>query len=61
MNVDSSRNLNGEIDFLFTKANKTLRITEAKIGLIDKGIPQATAQIMLCVFLMKKKEDFSKQ
>ncbi len=62
LNVDRSRNLNGEIDFLFTKKNKTLSIkapilciTEAKIGLIDKGIPQAAAQ-MYGVRLFNEKE-----
>ena len=62
LNVDKSRNLNGEIDFLFTKANETLGIqapilciTEAKIGLIDKGIPQAAAQ-MYGVRLFNEKE-----
>jgi hypothetical protein len=52
LNVDSSRNLNGEIDFLFTQTTNFLEIespilciTEAKIGLIDKGIPQAAAQM----------------
>jgi hypothetical protein len=52
LNVDSSRNLNGEIDFLFTQTSNFLEIespilciTEAKIGLIDKGIPQAAAQM----------------
>ena len=52
LNVDNSRNLNGEIDFLFTKTNNFLEIecpilciTQAKIGLINKGIPQAAAQM----------------
>jgi hypothetical protein len=62
LNVDKSRNLNGEIDFLFTKANQTLGIkspilciTEAKIGLIDRAIPQAAAQ-MYAVRLFNEKE-----
>lgn len=62
LNVDSSRNLNGEIDFLFTKTKNFLAIespilciTEAKIGLIDKGIPQAAAQ-MYAVRLFNEKE-----
>jgi len=61
-NVDSSRDLNGEIDFLFSKASESLGfeapilcITEAKIGLIDKGIPQAAAQ-MYGVRLFNEKE-----
>jgi hypothetical protein len=52
LNVDKSRDLNGEVDFLFTKISNSLEIhtpifciTEAKIGLIDKGIPQAAAQM----------------
>jgi hypothetical protein len=62
LNVDKSRNLNGEIYFLFTKANQTLGIkspilciTEAKIGLIDRAIPQAAAQ-MYAVRLFNEKE-----
>lgn len=52
LNVDKDRNLNGEVDFLLTKGVNSLEvqtpifcITEAKIGLIDKGIPQAAAQM----------------
>ena len=62
VNVDKTRNLNGEIDFLFTKGTDSLSIqapilciTEAKIGLIDKGIPQAAAQ-MYGVRLFNEKE-----
>jgi hypothetical protein len=62
LNVDSSRNLNGEIDFLFTQTTNFLEIespilciTEAKIGLIHKGIPQAAAQ-MYGVRLFNEKE-----
>jgi hypothetical protein len=62
LNVDSLRDLNGEIDFLFTRASQTLSIeapilciTEAKIGLIDRGIPQAAAQ-MYAVRLFNEKE-----
>ncbi len=62
LNVDRHRNLNGEIDFLFTKNTNHLSIkapilciTEAKIGLIDKGIPQAAAQ-MYAVRLFNEKE-----
>ncbi len=62
LNVDRNRNLNGEIDFLFTKNTNHLSIkspilciTEAKIGLIDKGIPQAAAQ-MYGVRLFNEKE-----
>jgi hypothetical protein len=62
VNVDKSLDLNGEIDFLFTKVKDSLGIqapilciTEAKIGLIDKGIPQAAAQ-MYAVRLFNEKE-----
>ncbi len=62
VNVDSTRDLNGEIDFLFTKSTDLssiqapiLCITEAKIGLIDRGIPQAAAQ-MYGVRLFNEKE-----
>lgn len=62
LNVDKSRNLNGEVDFLFTKSanyltieSPILCITEAKIGLIDKGIPQAAAQ-MYAVHLFNERE-----
>lgn len=62
LNVDKSRNLNGEIDFLFTQTTNFLEIespilciTEAKIGLINKGIPQAAAQ-MYGVRLFNEKE-----
>jgi hypothetical protein len=62
VNVDATLDLNGEIDFLFTKSINTLSIqapilciTEAKIGLIDKGIPQAAAQ-MYAVRLFNEKE-----
>jgi hypothetical protein len=62
LNVDKRRNLNGEIDFLFAKTanyltieSPILCITEAKIGLIDKGIPQAAAQ-MFAVRLFNEKE-----
>jgi hypothetical protein len=52
LNVDREKDLNGEVDFLFTKISNSLEIntpilciTEAKIGLIDRGIPQAAAQM----------------
>ncbi len=52
LNVDRKRNLNGEIDFFFAKTTHALAkkapilcIVEAKIGLIDTGIPQAAAQL----------------
>lgn len=62
LNVDSTRNLNGEVDFLFTRTSNFLEvespilcITEAKIGLINTGIPQAAAQ-MYAVRLFNEKE-----
>ena len=62
LNVDASKDLNGEIDFLFSRASESLGfdapilcITEAKIGLIDRGIPQAAAQ-MYGVRLFNEKE-----
>jgi hypothetical protein len=62
LNVDASKDLNGEIDFLFSRASESLGfdapilcITEAKIGLIDRGIPQAAAQ-MYAVRLFNEKE-----
>jgi hypothetical protein len=52
LNVDRSRNLNGEVDFFFAKTTHSFAkkapiicIVEAKIGLIDSGIPQAAAQM----------------
>ncbi len=61
LNVDKHKNLNGEVDFLFAKTSNYLTvespilcITEAKIGLIDKGIPQAAAQ-MYAVQLFNEK------
>ncbi len=52
LNVDRLKNLNGEVDFLFTKTANHLEVqtpifcvVEAKIGFIDKGIPQAAAQM----------------
>ncbi len=52
LNVDKTRNLNGEIDFFFAKITHSfskkapiLCIVEAKIGLIDTGISQAAAQM----------------
>ncbi len=52
LNVDNKKKLNGEISFLLCNSSNFLEIespilciTEAKIGLIDKGIPQAAAQM----------------
>ena len=53
INGDKSVGLNGEIDFIITRITDTiepqapiLSITEAKIGRIDKAIPQAAAQML---------------
>ena len=53
INADKSIGLNGEIDFIITRATDTiepqapiLSITEAKIGKVDKAIPQAAAQML---------------
>ncbi len=51
--ADRSIGLNGEIDFLFVKkpystepSAPIIAVTEAKIGRIDKAIPQAAAQMI---------------
>jgi hypothetical protein len=51
--ADASKGLNGEIDFIITKEQNSigpqapiLCVTEAKIGRLDKAIPQATAQML---------------
>ncbi len=53
INADRSAGLNGEIDFIITRATDTiapqapiLSVTEAKIGKIEKAIPQAAAQML---------------
>jgi hypothetical protein len=53
INADKSVGLNGEIDFIITRSTDTiepqapiLSITEAKIGKIDKAVPQATSQML---------------
>ena len=62
LNVDNKKKLNGEVSFLFCNSSNFLEIespilciTEAKIGLINKGIPQAAAQ-MYGVRLFNEKE-----
>jgi hypothetical protein len=52
LNVDTKKGLNGEIDFIFSKSPKSYSIqapvfciTEAKIGRLDKALPQAIAQM----------------
>jgi hypothetical protein len=53
INANKSAGLNGEIDFIITRSTDTiepqapiLAVTEAKIGKIDKAIPQATSQML---------------
>ncbi len=53
INADRSIGLNGEIDFIITRATDTiepqapiLSVTEAKIGKIEKAIPQAASQML---------------
>jgi hypothetical protein len=51
--ADASKGLNGEIDFIITKEKNSIEpqapiicVTEAKIGRLDKAIPQAAAQML---------------
>lgn len=51
--ADASQGLNGEIDFIITKEKNSIEpqapiicVTEAKIGRLDKAIPQAAAQML---------------
>jgi hypothetical protein len=53
INGDKNAGLNGEIDFIITRRTDTiepqapiLSVTEAKIGRVDKAIPQAAAQML---------------
>ena len=53
INADRNIGLNGEIDFIITRATDTiepqapiLSVTEAKIGKIEKAIPQAASQML---------------
>ena len=53
INADMKQGLNGEIDFLFTRKPNApdpqapiVSVTEAKIGKLDKAIPQAAAQMI---------------
>ena len=61
--ADMAQGLNGEIDFIITKEKNSIEpqapilcVTEAKIGRLDKAIPQATAQ-MLGARLFNQKND----
>ena len=53
INADKSLGLNGEIDFIITRLTDTIEpqapifsITEAKVGKVEKAIPQAAAQML---------------
>ena len=67
INADFKAGLNGEIDFILTRHPESLDprapilcITEAKIGKIQKYIPQAAAQMVGAkVFNLKNNEPFS--
>jgi hypothetical protein len=52
LNVDKSKGLNGEVDFIFAQSPQSYAIkapvfciTEAKIGRLDRALPQAIAQM----------------
>jgi hypothetical protein len=52
LNIDKSKGLNGEVDFMFTLSPKIkeiqapiFSITEAKIGRLSKAFPQAISQM----------------
>lgn len=63
--ADKATGLNGEIDFIIARRpwtrkpqNPLLCVTEAKLGLIDSGVDQATAQMLgLRVFNQNKGYD----
>ena len=64
LNADAERGLNGEIDFIFTRLSDTISpqapiicVTEAKIGRLDKAIPQASAQMVGARVFNKKNGD----
>ena len=61
---DKKQGLNGEIDFIFSRIPWTLKpknpllcVTESKLGLVDKGVDQAAAQ-MLGVRYFNQKHDY---
>ncbi len=61
---DKKQGLNGEIDFIFSRTPWTLKpknpllcVTESKLGLVDKGVDQAAAQ-MLGVRYFNQKHDY---
>jgi len=52
LNVDKNKGLNGEVDFIFAQSPQSYAIkapvfciTEAKIGRLDRALPQAIAQM----------------
>lgn len=53
INADKNMGLNGKIDFIITRSTDTIEpqapillVTEAKIGRVEKAIPQAIAQML---------------
>jgi hypothetical protein len=65
INADKTVGLNGEIDFIITRVTDTIEpqapifsVTEAKIGKVEKAIPQAASQMIGArVFNQNSKED----
>lgn len=58
---DKKQGLNGEIDFIFSRTPWTLKpknpllcVTESKLGLVDKGVDQAAAQMLGVRFFNQK-------
>ncbi|MDZ7880947.1 MAG: hypothetical protein U5L45_24945 [Saprospiraceae bacterium] len=58
---DKKQGLNGEIDFIFSRIPWTLKpknpllcVTESKLGLVDKGVGQAAAQMLGVRFFNQK-------
>ena len=64
INASAKDGLNGEIDFLFTRRPNApepqapiISVTEAKIGRLDKAIPQAAAQMIGARFFNEKNHE----
>jgi hypothetical protein len=64
INANSKEGLNGEIDFIFTRRPNVpepqapiISVTEAKIGKLDKAIPQAAAQMIGARIFNQKNEE----
>ena len=58
---DKTQGLNGEIDFIFSRTPWTLKpknpllcVTESKLGLVNKGVGQAAAQMLGVRFFNQK-------